>query len=1819
MSGGSGCARVARARAEAGARVLLYSQQVHSALCSEHRAVGPDRAMALRAALFVLSVLIAGGAAVYRKNYDLSRACELSSCYPATGNLLIGREARLTASSTCGLYDRERYCIVSHLEERTKCFWCLSTNNTINQPDLNHRVQNIIYKYYPGTKYKSWWQSENGKENVTIQLDMEAEFHLTHIIIQFKTFRPAAMLIERSSDFGKTWRVYRYFAHNCDETYPFVPKHTQRNLTEVVCESRYSGVSPSTEGEVIFRVLPPNINVVNPYSEEVQNLLRMTNLRINFTKLHTLGDDLLDNRYQIREKYYYAIYEMTVRGSCSCYGHASHCVPLPGVIATNNTVHGRCACRHNTRGLNCEYCEDFYNDLPWQPAFGKTSNACVMCSCNNHATKCHFDAAVYNKTGKTSGGVCDDCQHNTMGVNCERCKPTFYRDPNYNLQSPHVCKSCDCDPEGVTDTEILCDPDTDLANNKTAGRCLCKANVDGARCDRCKDGYWNFDPQNPEGCQACTCDRLGTINERGCDPLTGNCFCKRHVTGRNCDQCLPEFYGLSDSVDGCLPCDCDPGGSIDRDCDVITGQCKCRPNVSGRRCNQPIQNFFVGALDSIVFEAESSECNSQSDPNAIQSPICHVVIRENYPDGRKETWTGPGFMKIPESSTLVFNVNNLKTSMNYNVLIRYEPQSNTNWEEATILVKRPGPIDTDSPCAKVRPADDTVLTSLPANQRSVLVRPAICLEKNKDTEIRIYLGRQDGHSSNSRASVLIDSIVLIPNFDDLPFLANGSNMREEFDRYNCGDSYYYDLNRDNIPEICKKYHASIGFYIRNGTESCQCDPSGSKSHQCDPYTGHCQCVENIVGARCDRCAPGTYGFSKFGCKRCDCNSIGSLDNFCDITSGQCKCRANTYGRACDSCQPGYFNFPNCQQCDCNGHAVECDDKTGACQMCRDYTEGHRCERCIEGYYGDPRLGYDIPCRLCPCPGVKGDADKSSHADRCELDPETKDVVCDCKEGYAGLLCDVCADNYYGDPIRGTCEKCDCSDNTDITKPGNCDPYTGKCLQCLYHTAGDNCELCEEGFYGNALEKSCYTCNCSVLGTNFTRGSCDRTTGQCPCFNNVMGINCDQCTENHWRIALGTGCDPCDCDPIGSISPQCNPYIGKCECKPGHGGRQCDQCQENHWGDPNVECYECDCDLYGSISQQCSRENGSCICKPGIGGYKCDTCARGYLGEAPECNACGECFDNWDRIIGDLRTQTEYAIGNASKIKVVGATGAYTRDFEEMTKKLSDVENSLQSAKLGQSTVKELLSNISNLQNKLTEAEMKVKDSNGNLNAITQKINLGNVTLEALRSSIDRLKTKTFDLGNNATKLQEANLEGALNLTREAKQRALKAADDAEGVQTIIANTDRQIKNTDRLIEMQYNNFNNTRNENDKKLDDLQQQLSNLESQFPTINEKMCGQESDTCDICGGAGCGKCGGISCDQGAITKAEQALDFANKTEHRIKEHELTAEEIYRSVSQVKQDTIAVRSRAKDFFDRALEFKLSAERATNDSQELTSELRDFLSKTYNTPEDVRLLATEILNLSISIQPKEITELSQRINSTVSQLTNIENIIAETKPDLDRAKMLKQNATVVNKAANLTLEMANKVLGALDEAQAAQDAAENAIDKANSDIEAAKSDLIPIAQETEQAQKKANETMDEVEALRSRLSDLQKNILKIESDAEQVKQEANDVVNKAEGAEQKARQLRQDFKQTNISLSERASQTSNSRERAQLLLNRATKMASDTQTQLKLLANMEELYNDHNEQLNVLEKEISNLNTQMNYYLSEITKRSDNYRSCTT
>lgn len=62
------------------------------------------------------------------------------------------------------------------------------------------------------------------------------------------------------------------------------------------------------------------------------------------------------------------------------------------------------------------------------------------CKCNGHADTCHFDMDAWLASGNRSGGVCDNCQHNTAGQHCQRCKPGFYRDLRKPFSAPDACK-----------------------------------------------------------------------------------------------------------------------------------------------------------------------------------------------------------------------------------------------------------------------------------------------------------------------------------------------------------------------------------------------------------------------------------------------------------------------------------------------------------------------------------------------------------------------------------------------------------------------------------------------------------------------------------------------------------------------------------------------------------------------------------------------------------------------------------------------------------------------------------------------------------------------------------------------------------------------------------------------------------------------------------------------------------------------------------------------------------------------------------------------------------------------------------------------------------------------------------------------------------------------------------------------------------------------------------------------------------------------------------------------------------------------------------
>ncbi|CAH2312786.1 Hypothetical predicted protein [Pelobates cultripes] len=1152
----------------------------------------------------------------------LHHVCAEGDCYPATGNLLIGRDKTLTTTSSCGIETPQEYCIVSHLQDSEKCFICDSREPHQRE---NHRIGNVIYLTGRNGE-KTWWQSENGVESVSVRLDLEAEFHFTHLILKFKTFRPAAMLIERSSDYGQTWKVYRYFSYNCTKMFPGVPVRALQKIDDVICDQRYSDIEPSSEGEVIFKVLDPSIKVEDPYSLEIQELLRITNLRINFTKLHTLGDNLLDQRAEVLQKYYYAVYELVVRGSCFCYGHASECSPVEGVeAAVEGMIHGRCVCKHHTKGLNCELCHDFYHDLPWNPAEANNPHSCKQCNCNNHSRKCHFDMAVYLATGMVSGGVCDDCQHNTMGRNCELCRPFYYHDPRADIRAENVCIPCDCDPVGSLDGGV-CDSHTNVNLGMIAGQCRCKENVKGKRCDSCKENFYGLSRNDPFGCQPCRCDPRGTVpGNTPCDQISGDCYCKRFVTGRYCNQCLTEFWGLSNDMTGCRHCDCDFGGSYNNRCSLEDGQCDCRPNIIGRQCEDVQPGYFCMPLDYYMYEAEDAKGLSPTDPNTPgtpkpeaqtdcveyyngiqngkkvrlrrqrrtirvlhqrasqrrarqlqQKPDVEIIRREHSPD-HMITWTGLGFARVRDGAGLLFHISNIPYPMDYDIMIRYEPESAEDWEAAVSVTSQMLPM---SPrCGNVLPSEQMYKEKLPHTERYLVLPKPFCFETNNQYEISIRFQRWGATNRHPGAFILIDSLVLLPRISELPgFHGNDPvavHHREEMERYMCLDSFKM-ATMPVLAEMCIKLLCSISAIIHDGALPCLCDMQGSLSAVCDKIGGQCKCKPNVIGQRCDQCAPGTYGFGPYGCSKCDCHPQGSISRFCNPFTGQCQCHSNMFGRQCDQCGPGQWNFPNCRPCQCNGHSEECDPRTGACIGCRDFTSGRHCDKCLDGYYGDPILGSGKQCRPCPCPGYPGS--RNYHGSSCYADRESNQIVCLCAPGYGGTRCDRCSSGYFGNPDQegGECRPCQCNHNIDPTDPESCDSRTGACLKCLYNTQGTNCGECKDGYFGSAVQRNCRRCTCNELGTVQSRCfgdncHCDKVTGHCPCRANVEGKNCDQCATNFWNFGGELGCESCACDPAHAIRQDCNKFTGQCHCQSGFGGRVCSNCQQNYWGDPQRKC------------------------------------------------------------------------------------------------------------------------------------------------------------------------------------------------------------------------------------------------------------------------------------------------------------------------------------------------------------------------------------------------------------------------------------------------------------------------------------------------------------------------------------------------------------------------------------------------------------------------------------------------------------------------
>ncbi|XP_040262981.1 laminin subunit beta-2-like [Bufo bufo] len=1810
----------------------------------------------------------------------IHHGCTEGGCYPATGNLLIGRAQSLTSTSTCGMETSQEYCIVSHLSESEKCFIC---DSRVPHQRGSQRIQNVIYLTGLDGE-KTWWQSENGVEMVSVRLDLEAEFHFTHLILKFKTFRPAAMLIERSSDFGRTWKAYRYFSYNCTKMFPGVPVNALHKSDDVICDQRYSDIEPSTEGEVIFKVLDPAIKVEDPYSLEIQELLQITNLRINFTKLHTLGDNLLDQRAEVLQKYYYAVYELVVRGSCFCYGHASECTPVEGIEGgVEGMIHGRCVCKHHTTGLNCEHCQDFYHDLPWRPAEHNNPHSCKQCNCNNHSRKCHFDMAVYLATGGVSGGVCDDCQHNTMGRNCEQCKPFYYLNPWSDIRADTACIPCDCDPVGSSDGGV-CDSHTNVNLGMIAGQCRCKENVKGERCDSCKENFYGLSRNDPEGCQPCRCDPRGIIaGSTPCDHISGDCYCKRFVTGRYCNQCLPEFWGLSNDMMGCRQCNCDFGGAYNNRCSFEDGQCDCRANVIGRQCDDVQPGYFCMPLDYYTYEAENARGLSPTDPqtpgdlkpeaptdcveyyNGIQNgkkvrlrrhrrtirflqqrsshrrarqlqqkPDTEIIRREHSPD-HMITWTGPGFARVRDGAGLSFHVDNIPYPMDYDIMIRYEPESAEDWEAVVSVTSQTLPM---SPrCGNVLPFEQRYKEKLPHSERYIVLPKAFCFESNNQYEVTIRLQRFQAANRHPGNFILIDSLVLLPKFSELPgFFGNDPvsvHHREEMENYRCLESFKM-ATMPTLAEMCVKLICSISAIVHDGALSCNCNLQGSLSAVCDKIGGQCMCKPNVIGQRCDQCAPGTYGFGPYGCSKCDCHPQGSASRFCNPLTGQCRCHGNVAGRQCDQCLPGQWGFPNCKPCQCNGHSEECDPKTGTCIACRDFTSGRHCDKCLDGYYGDPILGTGQQCRPCPCPGYPGT--KNYHGSSCYADRDSGHIVCLCAPGYTGSRCDSCSPGYFGNPDRdgGECRPCQCNNNIDPSDPESCDSRTGMCLKCLYNTDGQHCGECKAGYFGSAILRNCRRCTCNELGTLQSHCSrdtcyCDRATGHCPCRAHVIGKNCDQCASNFWNFGADLGCESCSCVPSHSLRQDCNVYTGQCYCRPGFGGRVCSHCQENYWGDPQRKCEACNCDAYGSEIQQCDHLTGVCRCRKGFTGRRCDQCARGFRDNFPRCSACHQCFYQWDSIISQLQSQLRGIQKKVSDLQEGGEAPEISQSLiRELDDKLRSVKQIIgdggvegtrmleQMNKLVnkiRTEVAQLSYQLHSQEKKMNETQSKDRKQKGKLEKLTLDLILVNDTVHILKTQIEAIASSGFNETYNSilrSYLHSIDAEKVVN-------------GSVYGDGSPVFQSRKTRMETERLLKDNLESYRRNMTAQRTSLKEIQKKVKDLN--VFQINEKICGAPGDKpCDEspCGGANCRddqglrKCGGENCN-GAVPISAKALMTAQDVKQDLETMANQLNDISQKIQAVQGIAQEAKLQSESTLRKAKDTKRRIEDSTEKLRTFIGKIKDFLTEEGADPESIEYVATQVLKISLPASPNDIATLLTQIKETIGNLSGVDAIINTTSEDLAKAKDLLQQADEARERADGVSENIAEAKILVDEAGDKAKAAEKAVNDVKQTVNRLKNSVEKSKNKMAAVEEKEMFIMNRLGNLSKEVEELIKKVEANRGLATEASEMANKALTTTDGLEGEMDEVKKKYQELKDKVGGVDTSSGTAMQKVKRITDEAQDLLKKATDAKEKLDDLEEKFISNEEEIKSKILQLQELENKTSGLLEDIRERSVIYSTC--
>ncbi|XP_077116593.1 basement membrane-specific heparan sulfate proteoglycan core protein isoform X5 [Ranitomeya variabilis] len=925
-----------------------------------------------------------------------------------------------------------------------------------------------------------------------------------------------------------------------------------------------------------------------------------------------------------------------------------------------------CRCPPGYSGLSCEVCSPQFERVPGGPFLG----TCSGCNCNGHASSCDSES-----------GYCINCQHNTEGPQCNKCKSGFFGDPTRGTAD--ACLPCPCpfmDPRRrYSDTCFL---DTD--GQPTCDNCL--EGYTGRRCERCAAKY-EGDPMRPGGrCVKSTAADTGICDERGSAVSSPNtCVCKPHVSGKLCNECKSGTFYLSDkNPDGCLKCFC---MGVSRDCSSSYWN---RDQVRSTYDSHERAPFSISSAASSRTFSEGISVTGPSELtfsafSSLPQDVYFWVLPERFKGDKVTSYGGE-----------------LRYTITYEAPVGARPLDT----QPSVVLQGNG-IFLEHSANTATPPGFPVTITVPFRESSWRRT-----DGQDATREHLLMALSDIDVLMVRASYaerMIESRISNIHMDIAVPHATGLQQAVEVEQCTCPVGYSGPSCQDCDIGYTR---STSGLYL--GTcERCQC---GGHSSECDGESGEClNCQHNTEGAKCERCKPGFYGDPRPGspahCQPCPCRGTsGQYFGTCFLdTDGQptCdSCPTGSIGRQCERCAPGYRGDPTrgqpCTatpgpstgcQCDLRGSVSTTCDSHRQCP-CKPHVEGLSCSTCRPSHF---YLSADHPdgCLPCFCMGVTQQCSSSSYHRELVTSPFlpgnfqnfalvnrqhnvriTSGFVVEMsiqgpqlsyrqfdqlgQESFYWQL----PENYQGDkvtsyggtlrytltytsgirgsPLPDADVQITGNDITLVAYQTEVRPRETKTFEIAFRESqwkrpdgqqatrehlmmalADLDEILIRASYSTDMISASITgVSMESAGPSYTSLPQALEVEECRCPPGYRGLSCQDCAPGYTRTGGGLylgHCEPCDCS---GHSEMCHPETGVCSnCLHNTAGELCDKCAPGFYGDATAgtpeDCQLCACPLSDPENQF------SKTCEPdGAGGYRCTACPIGYTGQYCERCAAG---------------------------------------------------------------------------------------------------------------------------------------------------------------------------------------------------------------------------------------------------------------------------------------------------------------------------------------------------------------------------------------------------------------------------------------------------------------------------------------------------------------------------------------------------------------------------------------------------------------------